>query len=82
VTQALRLNSLVALPFHGNRFVEGWQFTGILAASMGLPFNVADGPDQSNQINDVARPDYAPSNPAVTVGAPSREIQLGLQLIF
>jgi hypothetical protein len=68
VTQALRLNSLVALPFHGNRFVEGWQLTGILAASTGLPFNVADGPDQSNQINGVARPDYAPNNPAATIG--------------
>jgi hypothetical protein len=67
VTQALRVNSLVTLPFHGNRLVEGWQITGILAASTGLPFNVSDGVDQSNQINGVPRPNYAPNNPAVTI---------------
>ena len=66
VTQTLRLNSLVTLPFHGNRLVEGWQITGILAANTGLPFNVSDGVDQSNQINGVPRPNYAPNNPAVT----------------
>jgi Carboxypeptidase regulatory-like domain/TonB dependent receptor len=67
VPQSLRFNSLYALPFHGNRLVEGWQITGILAASSGLPFNVTDGVDQSNQINGVPRPDYAPNNPALTV---------------
>jgi hypothetical protein len=66
VTQALRLNSLVALPFHGNRLVEGWQVTGILAASTGLPFNVSNGADQSNQLGATSRPDYAPNNPAAT----------------
>jgi len=71
VTQALRVNSLVALPFHGNRLVEGWQLSGILAANTGLPFNVTDGVDQSNQINGVPRPDYAPNNPAITVGGVS-----------
>ena len=68
VTQALRLNSLFAFPFHGNRLIEGWQLSGILTASTGLPFNVTDGVDQSNQINGVPRPDYAPNNPAITVG--------------
>lgn len=68
VTHALRLNSLVALPFHGNRVVEGWQFSGILAASSGLPFNVISGADQSNQLGSAAtRPNYAPNNPAVTI---------------
>ena len=55
------------LPFHGNRLVEGWQISGIMAASTGLPFNVSDGVDQSNQVNGVPRPDYAPNNPAVTI---------------
>lgn len=67
VTQTLRVNSLVALPFRGKRLVEGWQISGILAAATGLPFNVTDGVDQSNQINGVPRPNYAPNNPAVTV---------------
>jgi hypothetical protein len=68
VEHALRLNTLVALPFHGNRIVEGWQITGILAANTGLPFNVTDGVDQSNQITGVPRPNYSPNNPARTVG--------------
>jgi hypothetical protein len=66
VTQALRVNSLYILPFHKNRLVEGWQISGILTASSGLPFNVTDGVDQSNQINGVPRPNYAPNNPAAT----------------
>jgi carboxypeptidase family protein len=71
VTHAFRLNMLGNLPFHGNRLVEGWQLSGILAANTGLPFNVIDGVDQSNQINatNFPRPNYAPSNPAITGGA-------------
>jgi len=68
VSQALRVNSLVSLPFRGNRLVEGWQITGILAANTGLPFNVTDGVDQSNQITGVPRPNYSPNNPALTSG--------------
>lgn len=71
VTQALRVNGLYDLPFHGNRVVEGWQLSGILSASSGLPFNVTDGVDQSNQVNGTPRPDYAPNNPAVTVNGVS-----------
>jgi hypothetical protein len=65
------LNSLIAFPFHGNRLIEGSQLARILTASTGLPFNVTDGVDQSNQINGVPRPDYAPNNPAITVGGNS-----------
>jgi len=72
VTQALRVNGLYNLPFHGNRLVEGWQLTGILSASTGLPFNITDGADQSNQLGSATtaatRPNYAPNNPAVTIG--------------
>jgi hypothetical protein len=68
ITQALRINGLYNLPFHGNRAVEGWQLTGILSGNTGLPFNVVDGVDMSNQLGQPARPDYAPNNPALTVG--------------
>jgi len=70
VTHAFRLNMLGTLPFHGNQFVEGWQLSGIFAANTGLPFNVIDNVDQSNQINaqQFPRPDYAPDNPAATIG--------------
>ena len=36
--------------------MEGWQLTGILAASTGLPFNVSDGSDQSNSLNMAVDP--------------------------
>jgi hypothetical protein len=72
-TQALRVNALVTLPFHGNRLVTGWQLSGIMSASTGLPFNVSDGVDQGNQLESAgnsftARPNYSPNNPAVTIG--------------
>jgi len=70
VTQALRVNGLYNLPFHGNRLVEGWQLTGILSGSTGLPFNVTSGVDESNQLGAAGtRPNYAPNNPALTVGS-------------
>jgi hypothetical protein len=73
VTHTVRLNMLGNLPFHGNRLIEGWQFSGILAANTRLPFNVIDNVDQSNQINAtfLPRPNYAPNNLAVTVDGTS-----------
>ena len=70
ITQSLVANGLVALPFHGNRLIEGWQLTGILVANTGTPINISDGADQSNQIDNstVPRPNYAPNNPAATIG--------------
>jgi len=45
INQALRVNGLYVLPFHGNRVVEGWQLTGIMTRSTGLPFNISNGFD-------------------------------------
>jgi hypothetical protein len=67
-THTFRLNSLITLPFHGNRLLEGWQLSTIIAANSGAPFNVTDGVDQSNQITGVPRPNYTPNNPAATIG--------------
>jgi hypothetical protein len=47
----------MALPFHGNRLVEGWQFSGILTANGGLPFTVSTGFDRTFQGGG-GRPDY------------------------
>lgn len=55
------------MPFHANRLVDGWQLTGILSASTGLPFNVSDGVNQDNQLTGVPRPNYVPNNPAATI---------------
>jgi len=40
-THVFKLNVLNALPFHGNRFVEGSQVTGIVTANSGLPVNIS-----------------------------------------
>jgi hypothetical protein len=47
VTHVLSVNGLVALPFHGNRLVEGWQISEIVRATSGTPFTVTDGVDAS-----------------------------------
>jgi len=62
-THVFKVNGLVALPFRGNRFVEGWQISGILSANSGLPFNIWDGYDQvtgGGVVSLVPRPNYVP----------------------
>ncbi len=68
ITHILRVNGTVALPFHGNRFVEGWQISGILSRYSGVPFNVNTGFDRAGLVvNNTPRPNYTPNNPEVTV---------------
>lgn len=64
LTNVLRVNGLYALPFHGNRFVEGWQISGILSAYSGYPFTVSDGFDQFESVGGAPRPNYVPNAPA------------------
>jgi hypothetical protein len=45
IRHALRVNALYTLPFKGNMLVQGWQLSGIVTASSGLPFSIADGFD-------------------------------------
>jgi Carboxypeptidase regulatory-like domain len=64
----LTASVVYALPFHGNRLVEGWQVSGIFAARSGSPFSISDGFDQAGLFNNVAstRPDVVPGcNPYV-----------------
>lgn len=61
-------NVIYALPFHGNRLIEGWQMSGIFTAQSGAPFSISDGFDQAGLFNNVAatRPDVTPGcNPYV-----------------
>jgi hypothetical protein len=62
ITQALRINGVYTLPFHGNRLVSGWQVGEILSADTGFPVNVTTGltPQQANTGGITAdRPDYS-----------------------
>ena len=73
ISHVFKANGLVVLPFKGNKFVEGWQISGILAANSGLSLNIQDGYDEASggSSGGIAspRPDYAPNNPALAVGA-------------
>jgi len=55
-------NAVYMLPFHGNRFVEGWQLSPIFTAQSGMPFSISDGFDQAGLFNNVAatRPNVTP----------------------
>ena len=59
IPQVLSVNGLYALPFHGNRFVEGWQISGILSAFNGIPLNVNTGFDRAGFTSgETPRPNY------------------------
>ena len=58
IRHTLRVNGLWALPFHGNRLIEGWQISGIESAYSGIPVNITTGvsraytqsPDRPNYV--------------------------------
>jgi hypothetical protein len=66
-------SGVVALPFHGNAFEEGWQLTGILTANSGYPINITTGYDISGEASG-DRPNLVPgTNPRpVTTGNPNQ----------
>ncbi len=52
-------NVVYLLPFHGNRWKEGWQITGIQAWHTGVPFSLSEGDQADLQNNfDSERPNY------------------------
>jgi hypothetical protein len=56
ITHVLTINGLYALPFHGNRVVEGWQISGVLsAATTGTPLTILDGIDATGFGSAVSR---------------------------
>ena len=56
ITQSLRVNGLWALPFKGNRIVSGWQLSGIVSDTTGLPFTVLQGVDSLGFGTGVVNP--------------------------
>ena len=59
-THTFRASAVVALPFRGNQFAEGWQISGILNRTSGSPFTPAIGFDQSGLGTVNQRPNLAP----------------------
>lgn len=75
-SQVFKTTALVTLPFKGNRIVEGWQLSGIVTASTGLPLTLTDSYDESTGLStgspvNVDRPNYSPNNPAETINGVS-----------
>jgi len=54
-------NSIYTLPFHGNPFVEGWRFGGVMTARSGSPFSIQDGIDQANLNDPAGQPGERPN---------------------
>jgi hypothetical protein len=55
----VRVNGTYLIPWHGNRLVEGWQISGIVTQSTGLPFSVYDGVDDVGYTSSGnPRPNY------------------------
>jgi len=60
----LSTNAVWSLPFSGNRFVEGWQLSGIFYASSGGAFTIPGIQALSNNVGATAnRADYVPDAP-------------------
>ncbi|MBO0862321.1 MAG: hypothetical protein J2P21_28255, partial [Chloracidobacterium sp.] len=79
ISQTFSANAVYSLPFHGNKLVEGWQFSGILGAFGGRPINIQTGftfPARSGLGGIVGdRPNYsgAPGcNPDHVLGDPTQ----------
>jgi hypothetical protein len=54
-------NSLISLPFKGNKLVEGWQISEILTVASGMPVNILTGFDNSGlgAAIQAARPNFS-----------------------
>lgn len=71
-TNSFRGSSVIALPFHGNPFVEGWQLSGILSANSGYPINITTGYDISGEASG-DRPNLVSGSPRpTTLGNPAQ----------
>jgi hypothetical protein len=57
IRNTLRVNGLWALPFHGNRLVQGWQISGIESVYGGVPVNITTGIARAFQLS-ADRPNY------------------------
>jgi hypothetical protein len=71
IRQTLRVNGVYALPFKGNKFVQGWQISGIMSKTTGPPIVVTTGIDQALTGQAVNQ------RPNITPGATVDATQIG-----
>jgi hypothetical protein len=53
------ISAIYELPFHGNRLVEGWQFSAIVQAQSGNPINIVTTNSTVNGVAGTLRPDVS-----------------------
>ena len=64
------ISGLYELPFKGNQFVEGWQFSTIVQSQSGNPVNIVINNAAFTGTNNTVRPDV--TGPIETLGTVSR----------
>jgi hypothetical protein len=71
IRHTVRVNGVYRLPFKGNKFIEGWQISGIMSKSTGPPIIIATGIDQAltGQAGN--------QRPNITPGATADSTQIG-----
>ena len=61
VRNTLKINAVYVLPFKANKFVQGWQLSGIFTYSSGYPYGIEDGFDWlGTGTTTNARPNVVP----------------------
>jgi len=65
----ITVNSTYTLPFKRNKFLQGWQVSGIFSGHTGYPVNITDGFSQAYSGGGANRPNVAPGcDPAAASG--------------
>jgi hypothetical protein len=69
-THRFAANVIYALPFKGNRFIEGWQLAAIVQAQSGNPVNIITTNATVTGVAGTLRPDV--TGPVAILGSPDR----------
>jgi hypothetical protein len=73
IRQALRVNGLYNLPFHGNLIVSGWQLSGIETVSTGPPISPTMGFDNMGDVSGATpRPNVVLGCTNLVLGTPTQ----------
>jgi hypothetical protein len=64
------ISTIYALPFHGERLVDGWQLGGIVQAQSGNPVNIITSISTFNGVANTLRPDV--TGPITYLNSPDR----------
>jgi hypothetical protein len=66
VRHRVSVNMSYDLPFHGNRWKDGWQVVLVEQAQTGNPLNIITGISTITGTNNIVRPDLIGALPAIT----------------